>query len=61
MIAGRTLKSLANGREWIYGELETPSLAELRKGVAASGYKLGKLSLTFVLVRVNSWIVHSGK
>ncbi len=52
LIAGKTVKSLVNGKEWIYGELETPSLAELRKRVAASGNKLGKLSLSEVVANV---------
>src|SRR5262245_29840389 len=52
VIAGKTLKSLVNGKEWIYGQLETPSLAELRKRVAASDHKRGKLLLREVVASV---------
>ena len=51
-VEGRTLKSLVNGREWICGELETPSLAELRTRARSCGSKAGKLSLHEVVANV---------
>lgn len=30
---GQTLRSQVNGKEWVYGTLEIPSLAELRAQV----------------------------
>jgi len=39
------LKSLANGKEYHYGTLETPSLKELREKVKNSNAKKGKLKL----------------
>lgn len=51
-IDGNTLKSHVNGREWICGELETPSLGELR-GRARSGARgSGRLSVREVVADV---------
>lgn len=44
-VAVNALKSHVNGKVWICGELETPTLAELRERVGSSGYKVGKLSV----------------
>lgn len=41
----KKLKSLANGKEYHYGTLETPSLKELREQVKKSNAKKGKLKL----------------
>lgn len=49
---GKTLKSRANGRELICGELETPTLAELRERVRTSGHRAGQLSLREVVADV---------
>ena len=44
-IDGNTLKSNASGKVFVYGELETPSLAELRERVHSSGHHVGKMSV----------------
>ncbi|MDX2505738.1 MAG: hypothetical protein QNL62_14855 [Gammaproteobacteria bacterium] len=44
-VNGETLKSHINGREFICGVLEIPSLAELRESVLSSGIKTRKLSV----------------
>lgn len=49
---GNLLKSRVNGRMFICGELETPSLADLRRRVQSSGYKTGKISLREVVADV---------
>ena len=49
---GNVLKSHVNGKVLICGELETPSLAELREQVHASQYKVGKLSVREVVANV---------
>jgi hypothetical protein len=49
---GNKLKSLVNGRELVYGELETPSLAELRKQVRGIHYRTGKISLREIVANV---------
>ena len=51
-VEGNTLKSRVNGKEWICGELETASLAELRQRVYSSGYKAGRLSVREVIADV---------
>lgn len=48
------LKSRVNGKEWIYGELETPSLAELRQHVNSSAYKVGRMSVREVVANVQN-------
>lgn len=52
-IDGPRLVSHANGRVFICGELETPSLAELRGRVRSSGQVAGKLSLREVIANVH--------
>lgn len=47
-LEGDRLFSLANGQSWVWGRLETPSLAELRKAVAACSPTQGRLSVTEV-------------
>jgi len=49
ILEGRSLISRVNGRTLICGELETPSLAELRQRVRASGHKAGKISVREVV------------
>jgi hypothetical protein len=44
-VDGNVLKSHANGNVFICGELETPSLAELRERVHSSGHRAGKVSV----------------
>jgi len=44
-VDGNKMTSLVNGRTFICGELETPTLAELRERVHSSGKKPGKLSV----------------
>jgi len=41
-----------NGGAWTCGELETPSLAELREQVRASGFKAGQMSLREIVQNV---------
>lgn len=48
-VNGDTLTSLVNRKTFAFGRLETPSLGELRKRVASSGHKIGKLSLREVV------------
>ena len=48
-IDGNTLTSLVNRKTFVFGRLETPSLGELRKRVASSRHKIGKLSLREVI------------
>jgi hypothetical protein len=42
---GKTLRSLVNGRVLVCGELETPSLAELRDRVRAAGEAHGRITV----------------
>jgi hypothetical protein len=51
-VDGQTLTSRVNGRVLVYGQLETPTLAELRERVHASGYKTGKMSVREVVANV---------
>ncbi|MDG4555780.1 MAG: hypothetical protein P9F19_00065 [Candidatus Contendobacter sp.] len=44
-IEGDALTSLVNGKTYVHGRLETPSLLELRNRVAALGPATGRLSL----------------
>ena len=49
---GPTLHSQINGKGWVYGTLETPSLAELRAQVQASGLSGGHLGVREVVADV---------
>ncbi|MCZ7552509.1 MAG: hypothetical protein M5U05_07985 [Anaerolineales bacterium] len=49
---GNVLKSLVNGNEFVCGELETPSLSELRERVEASGYEAGRILVREVVANV---------
>ncbi len=51
-VAGNTLRSHVNGRQWICGELETPSLAELGERARTAGPGSGRLSLREVVADV---------
>ena len=51
-VDGRVLKSRINGKTLVCGELETPSLADLRHRVQASGYKTGALTVREVVADV---------
>lgn len=51
-VDGNALKSHVNGRMMVCGELETPSLAELRERVPSSGHKVGKISVREVVANV---------
>ena len=51
-VAGQTLTSHVNGKVLVYGQLETPTLAELRERVHASGHKSGKISVREVVADV---------
>lgn len=49
---GNALKSHVNGKVLVCGELETPTLAELRELVHLSGQKVGKISVREVVADV---------
>lgn len=51
-VDGRVLKSRVNGREFVCGELETPSLAELRERVRSGVRRAGKVSVREVVADV---------
>ena len=51
-VDGRTFTSHANGKVFVFGQLETPTLAELRERVSASGHKRGKISVREVVANV---------
>lgn len=51
-VAGQTLTSHGNGRVLEYGQLEIPTLAELRERIHASGHKSGKISVREVVANV---------
>jgi len=51
-VDGQALKSHANGKVLVCGQLETPTLAELRERVHTSGYKGGKISVREVVADV---------
>lgn len=53
-INGQKLKSRKNGKEFFFGKLETPSLAELRNRVHFSGYMKGKSSIREIVADVQS-------
>ena len=51
-VDGQVLQSHVNGKTLICGELETPSLADLRQRVQASGYKTGAMTVREVVADV---------
>jgi hypothetical protein len=51
-VDGKVLKSNINGRVMVCGQLETPSLAELRERVHSSGHEVGKISVREVVADV---------
>src|SRR5690348_14142056 len=51
-VDGQTLTSLRNGKVMVCGQLEIPTLAELRERVRASGHKSGKISVREVVANV---------
>jgi len=51
-VDGKVLKSHINGKAMVCGQLETPTLAELRERVHASGHKEGKISVREVIADV---------
>ena len=51
-VDAQTLTSLGNGRVLVYGQLETPTLAELRERVQSSGQRNGKISVREVVANV---------
>jgi hypothetical protein len=51
-VDGNALKSHINGKVFVCGELEIPSLAELRERVHSSGHKVGKISVREVVANV---------
>jgi hypothetical protein len=51
-VEGNTLKSLINGKILVCGELETPSLAELRETVRSSEYRGGQVSVREIVANV---------
>ena len=51
-VDGNALKSHANGKRFVYGQLEIPSLAQLRERVQKSGLKAGKISVREVVANV---------
>jgi hypothetical protein len=51
-VDGQTLRSHGNGKVMVFGQLETPSLAELRERVRASEPKSGKISVREVVANV---------
>ena len=52
IVDGHALKSRVNGEMLVCGELETPSLGELRKRVHSSGYKTGETSVREIVTNV---------
>ena len=51
-VDGNTLSSCVNGETLICGDLETPSLAELRKRVQLSRHKVGETSVREIVANV---------
>jgi hypothetical protein len=51
-VDGKILKSNMNGRVMVCGQLETPSLAELRERVHPSVHEVGKISVREVVANV---------
>lgn len=54
LIDGDRIKSLVNGRSFAYGQLETPSLGDLRQRVASSSFTEKKLKLREVVGNVQN-------
>ena len=55
-VDGQTLTSQVNGTVLVYGQLETPTLAELRERVQASGHRRGKISAREVVGNVQQLV-----
>jgi hypothetical protein len=51
-VDGQTLKSHRNGKAFVYGQLKTPTLSELRERVQTGGYKRGTISVREVIANV---------
>jgi hypothetical protein len=51
-VDGNVLKSHINGKVLVCGQLETPTLAELRERVHANGHKNGRMSVREVVANV---------
>ena len=51
-VEGSTLKSLVNGKVFVCGELETPSLAELRERVRSRRSQVGRISVREIVANV---------
>jgi hypothetical protein len=51
-VDGQTLTSHRNRKVFVYGQLETPTLAELRERVNASRHKSGKISVREIVADV---------
>ena len=51
-VDGQVLQSRVNGKTLVCGELETPSLAELRQRVQTSGYETGAMTVREVVADV---------
>lgn len=51
-VDGNTLKSRVNGKVMICGELETPTLVELRERVHSSKHAIGKISVREIVANV---------
>ena len=53
-VDGDTLKSNRNGKVFVSGQLEIPSLVQLREQVRDTGYRVGKLSVREVVADVQN-------
>lgn len=51
-VDAQTLTSQRNGNVFVYGQSETPTLAEIRERVHASGQRSGKISVREVVANV---------
>jgi hypothetical protein len=51
-VEGKTLKSYVNGKVMVCGQLETPTLAQLRERIHSSGHEVGKISVREVVANV---------
>lgn len=51
-VENNVLKSHINGKAFVCGELETPSLAELRERVRSSKFKVGRITVREVVANV---------
>jgi hypothetical protein len=51
-VDGKALKSHVNGNVLVCGQLETPSLGELRERVDSSGHGVGQISVREVVANV---------